>query len=77
MGEQTRIVVKDFPVERLPEELRRGLEAGHRVRVTVEDESDVSAGEPRYKRFHGMAADRNTSIEEAVARVRALRDEWD
>jgi hypothetical protein len=77
MSEQKRIVVEDFPVERLPEELRQGLVMGHRVRVTIEDDPQATPKEPRYRRFRGIAADRNTSIEEAVARVRALRDEWD
>ena len=77
MGEQKRIVTDDFPAERLPEELRRGIDPGHRVRVTVEDEPASAGTEPRYRRFHGIAAEQGTSIDQAVERVRALRDEWD
>ncbi|MBO0905758.1 hypothetical protein [Jiella sonneratiae] len=73
MSEQTKIVVDDYPVDNLPEEVRRGIGAGERVRVTVE----TGAPLPRYLRFHGIAAHKKTTVEEAVARVRSLRDEWD
>ena len=77
MSEHKRIVLEDYPAERLPEELRRGITPGHRVRVTIEDEREASTTEPRFRRFRGIAAEKNTSIEEAVARIRTLRDEWD
>jgi len=114
-----RIVKHHIPVERLPEELRRGFAAGEIVEVAVRSSGqsvDASAsapaatpedgetitleswlrqhwaehGEPAplppeeierrgelFARFYGAHADRNTSIEEAVARIRALRDEDD
>jgi hypothetical protein len=35
MGEKKKIVVENDPVDRLPEELRRGLEIGRMVRVVA------------------------------------------
>ncbi|MEX6508788.1 hypothetical protein [Jiella sp. M17.18] len=73
MNELRKIVVDDYPADNLPEDIRKDLDPGQRVRVTVEPYRQ----EPRYLRFHGIAAHKKTTIEEAVARVRALRDEWD
>ncbi|MCB8839700.1 DUF4131 domain-containing protein [Aurantimonas sp. VKM B-3413] len=73
MTELKKIILDDYPVENLPEDMRQDFEPGERVRVTVEPYRK----EPRYLRFHGIAAHKKTTIEEAVARVRALRDEWD
>lgn len=109
-----KVVKEHVPVERLPEELRRGFAAGEIVEVEVrslgrsapEDERasadepitleswlrQVDEHEPRppplppeevarrgalFDRFFGSHAHRNTSIEDAVARIRALRDEDD
>ncbi|MGJ3265654.1 MAG: hypothetical protein ACFE0R_20740 [Salinarimonas sp.] len=108
-----RIVKEHIPVERLPEELRRGFAEGEIVEVEVrgrgraeesaraEDGEETTLeswlrrhwaehGEPAplppeeierrgalFDRFFGSHAHRNTSIEEAVARIRALRDEDD
>ena len=79
MGEHKRIVIEDYPVENLPEELRGGIETGHRVTVTVEDrvKPAIPDFETKLTRFWGACAYRGTTAEEAVARVRALRDEWD
>lgn len=62
-----------YEAGRLPGEIRGGIEAVHSVTVTVEDR----ATQPRLMRFRGMAAQRNTSIAEAVARIRSLRDDGD
>ena len=74
MSQSKRIVIDDFPAEKLPAELRGDIADGHRVRVIVED---FVKDEPRFRRFHGIAAEKNTSVEEAVARIRSQRDEWD
>ena len=73
MDEAKRVVVENYPAGKLPDDVRGDIDPAHRVRVTVED---ADAG-PRYKRFQGAAAHRNTSVEDAVSRIRALRDEWD
>ncbi|WP_349370432.1 hypothetical protein [Salinarimonas sp.] len=112
-----KVVKHHVPVERLPEELRRGFAAGEIVEVEVrgpasdaderapaapEDEGEALTleswrrqhwaehGEPPplppeeverrgrlFDRFFGSHAHLNTSIEEAVVRIRALRDEDD
>lgn len=117
-----KIVKHHIPVERLPEELRRGFAAGEIVEVEVEvrgsaadapesgqppteegpepaaeitleewlrrlDEQeprrpplsaeDVARRGALFDRFFGSHAHLNTSTEEAVARIRALRDEDD
>ncbi|MGE0501215.1 MAG: hypothetical protein AB7O76_09735 [Rhizobiaceae bacterium] len=75
-----RIVLEHYPASRLPEELREGIEAGASVRVTVEEESR----RPPLSREELLASLRNArkhatgvTLDEAVARVRELRDEWD
>ncbi len=77
-----KIVRENYPASNLPEDLRGTLPPGVTVRVTVEMEAD----RPR-KSFsqikkeidearHRVGNWPQTSAEEAVARIRALRDEW-
>ena len=77
MDELRRHVVENYPVEKLPDDLRGTIDSSHRARIIVED-----MGEPRGRETFAELQQRiiprgTTSIEEAVARVRALRDEWD
>jgi hypothetical protein len=85
-----KIVREHYPVENLPADLREGLTDGSTVRIVVEVEGGVTS-EPgtetkgrmslqdtlemirRYREANPERAD----IEEAVARIRELRDEWD
>lgn len=73
MSDVRRLTLEGQRVEDLPEEIRTGIAPSATVTVKLEP----SASQPRYMKYHGAAAYMNTSIEEAVARVRALRDEWD
>lgn len=79
MGEQNKIVVEHYPVDKLPEELREGLDTGQMVRVTVEPEEADTVGKPRrtWTSFLGSAPGLYGSPEEVVAYIRALRDESD
>ena len=43
MGETKKIVVEHYPVDKLPEDLRRGLDDGMRATVTVEIDLAVDA----------------------------------
>ncbi len=73
-----RIVKKHYPASKLPKDLKEGLpdDALVDIEITV-DEHDI-ARRPRVLRdYFGVAKERNTSIEEAVRRIRELRDEWD
>lgn len=87
-----RIVRENYPVEKLPEDLREGLPEGSTVTVTVEEGQEKPSLEelhalvvdilnnPRQmtlKELRDMVGPRNVTSEEAVSRIRALRDEWD
>lgn len=75
-----RIVREHYPVSRLPEELRQGLEPDGSVTITLEEEASrvPTADEMRLQwREVRKRLERKVTVEEAVARVRELRDEWD
>ncbi|MFG1398926.1 hypothetical protein [Roseixanthobacter pseudopolyaromaticivorans] len=85
-----RIVREHYPVEKLPEDLRDGLPAGVTVTVTVEDEGgrrdtiepslrEVARNPKRMTFAEARAlAQRAMPIgDDAVERIRKLRDEWD
>ena len=75
MGETRKIVTEDFPVEKLPEELRRGIENGEMVRVTVESNARAETpGRRPLTSFFGTGKGCYTA-EEAVSYIRQLRDE--
>jgi hypothetical protein len=82
MSERDKIIRDDYPVDRLPEDLREGLGGVSRVRVTVEADrtkrlnswAEIKA---EIEALHASPTFKPVSTEEAVARVRALRDEWD
>ncbi len=77
MGEISKIVTEHYPVEKLPAKLRRGLEGGQMVRVTVEA-AEPTHREPRpLHELRGSAKGLYATPEEAVAFIRQLRDEWD
>jgi hypothetical protein len=79
MDETGKVVAEDVAVSELPEKVRGDFEPDAVVGVTLEARPDAPAesAEPQYLKFAGIAAYKNTSIAEAVDRVRALRDEWD
>lgn len=88
-----KITREHFPVSKLPEELRKEFEGIETVRLVVEEESQltgaaaITALEARYQNHWAKIAAGgpidytrhrgNTTIEEAVARVREIRDGWD
>jgi hypothetical protein len=75
MGEMKTIVTDGYPVEKLPEELRRGLEGGQVVRVTVETMAgDSTATRRPLTSFFGSGKGCYTE-QEAVDFIRRLRDE--
>lgn len=69
-----KIVRENYPASKLPEDLREGLDLDATVRVVVQS---ISPPIPHLSRFVGRFANRNVTPHEAVARIRALRDEWD
>ena len=75
MTELKQIVVEHFPVDRLPDELRQGIESGRMVRVVVEAEERPAIG--NIVDLFGSARGAYSSPVEAVTSIRAMRDEWD
>lgn len=76
MGEMKRIVTERYPVDKLPEELRRGLEGAQSVRVTVESDQDAGPGVPGPSLMAYFGAGQGCySAAEAVDYIRMLRDE--
>lgn len=86
-----KIVREHYPVEKLPEDLRAGLPRDATVTVTVEADEKPSTQALRamvqdlldhpkpmtLRQLREMVGPRNVTSDEAVARIRALRDEWD
>lgn len=76
MGEMKRIVTERYPVDKLPEELRRGLEGAQIVRVTVEGDLKPEAAAPAPSLMSYFGSGRGCySTAEAVDYIRMLRDE--
>ena len=76
-------IVKVVPVELLPEELRAGIAPGHTVEVTVRDLDGDDAPRrtaeemlEKLERYVSAHGDSGATVDDAVERVRALRDEW-
>lgn len=75
-----RIVREHYPASKLPPDLRQGLAADASVTVTIQEETppQLSAEELRQQlRAYRKGLSRHSTLDEAVARVRELRDEWD
>lgn len=81
-----KIVREHYPVERLPEDLRLLVGAAQSVKIEITEDTDM----PRAPLTRDQAvalmresqrehAARGTSVssEQAVRRIRELRDEWD
>ena len=77
MGEEKKIIVEHYPAAKLPEELRRGLETGQMVRVTVEAEAEPAVSKRSLTSFVGAAKGIYPTPEDALEAIRALRDEWE
>lgn len=86
-----KIVRENYPVEKLPEDLRKELHDATPVKVSVEQEEpqlhvspgqlhalgqgDARAG--HFSRWRHLRRAEFASAEEIVDHVRALREEWD
>lgn len=75
MSERRKIVVENYPVERLPEDLRQRIGSGGPVRVTLEESPAVQR--LPLSSYIGKGTGSYRSPEDAVAAINALRDEWD
>jgi hypothetical protein len=74
-----KVILEHYPASKLPDELREGIALGASVKVTVEEEANRPLGRKQLLELmrNAQANAPGTSLEEAVARVRALRDEWE
>jgi hypothetical protein len=70
-----RIVREHYPAEKLPPDLREGFAADARVTITIETEAEPETVMTLEEMF-ALRRDVFASPEEAVAHIRALRDEW-
>ncbi|SIR07092.1 hypothetical protein SAMN05880590_111116 [Rhizobium sp. RU35A] len=79
-----KIVREHYPVENLPEDLREGLQPGATVRVVVEvDDAGIERQPMSFEESMRLINDyrrdhpERVSVDDAVRRIRDLRDEWD
>lgn len=84
-----KIVREHYPVEKLPEDLRGNFPDGTSVTIEIVDEAELDEDAPKplsveeavavMRRMQQRNAERGTSVteEEAVRRIRELRNEWD
>ena len=73
-----KIVHEHLPASALPENLRGGIDASATVTVTVMEEARPQRLDHLRKLLEEARRDApGITTEEAVVRVRALRDEWD
>lgn len=74
-----KVILEHYPASRLPDELREGIALSASVTVTVEEEAKRPLARKQLLELmrNAQANAPGTSLEEAVARVRALRDEWE
>jgi hypothetical protein len=71
-----KIIRENFPAEKLPPELREGLDPKASVTVTIETENAQIDGMSLAELF-SLRRDVFSSTEEAARHIRSLRDEWD
>ena len=79
-----RIVRENYPVSKLPEDLQRKFPGQVEVTVTVEAQVSLEADAlgslyqgGHFSRFRHLARANFNNMDEVVAHLRALRDEWD
>mgnify|MGYP001336529155 CR=1 FL=1 len=74
-------IVRDYyPVKRLPQDLREEVGNAEYVRLVIENvDARPPLSKDALKRLLKEAREhaRGVTTEEAVSRIRALRDEWD
>ncbi|MCB1384704.1 MAG: hypothetical protein KDJ80_02090 [Nitratireductor sp.] len=72
-----RIVKKHYPASKLPEELREGIPVDGLVEIQVTAESAPATSQRELiGSCSGAGPVGDNEIDEAVERIRALRDEW-
>jgi hypothetical protein len=75
-----KIVREHYPVNRLPEDLREGLNPNDVVRVVIEEAHAERSGDRSADELRKLIEEARRTApldQDSVARVRKLRDEWD
>jgi hypothetical protein len=74
-----KIVLEHYPASKLPDELRGSIARSASVRIVIEESERQSMTLEEFRASMAEARKRTTGVtmEEAVARIRELRDEWD
>ncbi len=76
-----KIVKEHYPASKLPVELREGIDSTAFVTVTIQEEGEgrkpLSREALRVLIERAQMESKGGTIEDAVERVRTLRDEWD
>jgi hypothetical protein len=74
-----KIIREHYPASLLPEDLRGQFADDAEVTVTIEEELETPPSREKLLRLmrEAQANAPGTTLEEAVARVRTLRDEWE
>lgn len=72
-----KVTREHYPASRLPSDLREGIDPGSTVTVTVVTEESAKRRPLTLEQVRQRIPGEGITTEEAVARVRALRDEWD
>lgn len=70
-----KVIRQETVAAELPEKFRSGIDPENTIRIVVEDLGRRSGPGERILALAGAAKHKNTSIAEAVARVRELRDD--
>jgi hypothetical protein len=76
-----KIVMDHYPVSKLPEDMRAGLDLSATVRVVIEEETEsrqktAAESMEAIRNFRKTFKDK-VGLDEATARIRELRDEWE
>jgi hypothetical protein len=75
-----RLVIEDYPADKLPADMRGDFASDDAVQITIERKGRRNAWDDFLKKvrdYHHDHPGKSVTSDEAVARVRALRDEWD
>lgn len=77
----SKIIHEHVPASELPERLRRGIDVSATVTVTIQEEPDrreaLTSEQLKNLIEDAQRNAKGITTEEAVTRIRKLRDEWD
>jgi hypothetical protein len=72
-----KIIRQHYPAEKLPPELREGLDPAAQVTITIEAEEDGAKRRPTLDEIFARRKPPFLSVDEIDAQIRKLRDEFD